>query len=44
MSRHTVKQFADAAKPEKLFTGQWQNGFSVLDDYKPYLNDRGNES
>ncbi|MFJ4206716.1 ISL3 family transposase [Streptomyces sviceus] len=41
--RHTVKRFADAAKPEDLFTGQWQNRTSVLDDYKPYLDDRWNE-
>ncbi|MFA3843879.1 VOC family protein [Streptomyces aureus] len=39
----TVKQFADAARPEELSTGQWQNRPSVLDDYKPYLDDRWNE-
>ncbi|MFL4953237.1 ISL3 family transposase [Streptomyces sp. MMS24-I31] len=39
----TVKQLADAATPEELFTGQWQNGPSVLDDYKPHLDDRWNE-
>ncbi|MES9588394.1 MULTISPECIES: transposase [unclassified Streptomyces] len=43
MSWHTVKRYADAAKPEELFTGQWQNRSSVLDDYKPYLDDRWNE-
>ncbi|MFG3532308.1 hypothetical protein ACGF8B_37105 [Streptomyces sp. NPDC047917] len=43
MSWHTVKRFADATKPEELFTGQWQNRSSVLDDYKPYLDDRWNE-
>ncbi|MFF8919478.1 ISL3 family transposase [Streptomyces sp. NPDC015032] len=43
MSWHTVKRFADAAKPEDLFTGQWQNRSSVLDDYKPYLDNRWNE-
>jgi transposase len=43
MAWHTVKRFADAAKPEDLFTGQWQNRPSVLDDYKPYLDDRWNE-
>ncbi|MGW9431337.1 transposase [Streptomyces decoyicus] len=26
--------------PEELFTGQWQNRPSVLDDHKPYLDDR----
>ncbi|MFG2924260.1 ISL3 family transposase [Streptomyces sp. NPDC048305] len=43
MAWHTVKRFADAANPEDLFTGQWQNRPSVLDDYKPYLDDRWNE-
>ncbi|MFB7168157.1 ISL3 family transposase [Streptomyces sp. NPDC056242] len=43
MAWHTVKRFADATKPEDLFTGQWQNRPSVLDDYKPYLDDRWNE-
>lgn len=43
MAWHTVKRFADAAKPDDLFTGQWQNRTSVLDDYKPYLDDRWNE-
>ncbi|WP_331762072.1 transposase [Streptomyces anulatus] len=44
MTWRTVKQFADVATPEELFTGQWQNRPSVLDDYKPYLDDRWNES
>ncbi len=43
MTYHTVKQLANAATPEELFTGQWQNRPSVLDDYKPYLDDRWNE-
>ncbi|WP_163010569.1 transposase [Streptomyces dangxiongensis] len=43
MTWRTVKQFADAAKPEDLFTGQWQHRPSVPDDYKPYLDDRWNE-
>ncbi|MDT0454078.1 ISL3 family transposase [Streptomyces hesseae] len=43
MTWRTVKQFADAATPEELFTGQWQNRPSVLDDYKPYLDDRWSE-
>jgi transposase len=42
MAWHTVKRSSDAAKPEDLFTGQWQNRPSVLDDYKPYLDDRWN--
>ncbi|MHC0432994.1 ISL3 family transposase [Streptomyces sp. O3] len=43
MTYRTVKQLADAAMPEELFTGQWQNRHSVLDDYKPYLDDRWSE-
>ncbi|TDT29371.1 hypothetical protein EV562_113236 [Streptomyces sp. BK208] len=43
MTYRTVKQLADAVTPEGLFTGQWQNWPSVLDDYKPYLDDRWNE-
>lgn len=43
MAWRPVKQLADAAKPEDLFTGQWLNRLSVLDDYKPYLDDRWTE-
>ncbi|MEU9992896.1 ISL3 family transposase [Streptomyces sp. NPDC048045] len=43
MTYRTVKQFADAAMPEELFSGQWQNRPSVLDDYKSYLDDRWTE-
>ncbi|MDX3131840.1 hypothetical protein PV367_19050 [Streptomyces europaeiscabiei] len=43
MTWRTVKQLADAATPEKLFTGQWQNRPSVLDDYKFHLDERWNE-
>ena len=35
--------FAEASRPEDLFTGQWQNRPSVLDDSKSYLDDRWNE-
>ena len=38
-----LRKSADAAKPEDLFTGQWQNRPSVLDDYKSYLDDCWNE-
>ncbi|MET7552371.1 hypothetical protein ABZS95_42945 [Streptomyces sp. NPDC005479] len=38
------KRLADAAAPEDLFHGQWQNNrTSVLDEYKPYLDDRWND-
>lgn len=43
MTSRTVKQLADAARPEELFTGQWQNRPSVLDEYKSYLDERWNE-
>ncbi|MCX5395309.1 transposase [Streptomyces sp. NBC_00094] len=43
MTSRTVKRYADAARPEDLFTGQWQTRASVLDEYKPYLDDRWNE-
>ncbi|MFC8571399.1 ISL3 family transposase [Streptomyces sp. NPDC057245] len=43
MTYRTVKQLADAATPEELFTGQWQNRPSVRDDYKPHIDDRWNE-
>lgn len=43
MTYRTVKQIADAATPEELFTGQWQNRPSVLDEYKPFLDDRWSE-
>jgi hypothetical protein len=40
----TVKRLADAAKPEDLFCGQWQyKRTSVLDEYKPYLDERWDE-
>ncbi|WP_328959044.1 transposase [Kitasatospora purpeofusca] len=38
MTYRTVKTLADAMTPEELFHGQWQNRPSVLDDYKPYLD------
>ncbi|MFF9010911.1 transposase [Streptomyces goshikiensis] len=34
---------ADATAPEELFTGQWQNRTSVLDENKAYLDERWNE-
>lgn len=43
MTSRTVKKYADAAKPEDLFTGQWQNQTSVLDEDKTYLDDRWSE-
>ncbi|MFF4166362.1 ISL3 family transposase [Streptomyces sp. NPDC001741] len=43
MTSRTVKRYADAAKPEDLFAGQWQTRTSVLDEYKTYLDDRWNE-
>ncbi|MFF9244212.1 hypothetical protein ACF1AY_34855 [Streptomyces sp. NPDC014776] len=43
MAHHAVKKYADAAGPEDLFAGQWQNRTSVLDEYKTYLDDRWND-
>ncbi|MET7370878.1 ISL3 family transposase [Streptomyces sp. NPDC005566] len=43
MTSRTVKRYADAGRPEDLFTGQWQTRTSVLDEYKTYLDDRWNE-
>ncbi len=44
MTHRTVKSLADAAKPEDLFRGQWQHDrTSVLDEYKPYLDERWDE-
>ncbi|MGW2398076.1 hypothetical protein ACWCYY_16170 [Kitasatospora sp. NPDC001664] len=40
MDHRTVKALADATNPDDLFRGQWQNRPSVLDDFKPYLDDR----
>ncbi|WP_214662908.1 hypothetical protein [Streptomyces rhizosphaericus] len=43
MTSRTVKRIADAAKPEDLFQSQWQGRPSVLDEFKPYLDDRWNQ-
>ncbi|MFD8645464.1 hypothetical protein ACFV14_34740 [Streptomyces zaomyceticus] len=40
MTHRTVRSFADAAKPQDLFRGQWQhNRASVLDEVKPWLDE-----
>ncbi|MEU9497044.1 ISL3 family transposase [Streptomyces sp. NPDC048215] len=43
MTYRTVKLLADATTPEDLFHGQWQGRPSVLDAYRPYLDDRWNQ-
>ncbi|MGW9398665.1 ISL3 family transposase [Streptomyces sp. NPDC055642] len=43
MTSRTVKRYADAAKPEDLFTGQWQARTSLLDEYKTHLDNRWND-
>ncbi|MFE2053391.1 transposase [Streptomyces sp. NPDC059459] len=43
MTWWAVKRLTEAAVPEELFTGQWQNRPSVLGDYKLYLDDRWSE-
>ncbi|MFE0921208.1 hypothetical protein ACFW6M_31515 [Streptomyces nigra] len=40
MTYRTVQWLADAARPEGLFQGQWQNRQTKLDDFKPYLHER----
>ncbi|MFF3190982.1 ISL3 family transposase [Streptomyces misionensis] len=40
MTYRTVQRLADAARPEDLFQGQWQNRRTNLDDVKAHLNDR----
>ncbi|MFE7268338.1 transposase [Streptomyces sp. NPDC057592] len=40
MTYRTVQRLADAASPEDLFQGQWQNRPTKLDDFKPYLHER----
>jgi hypothetical protein len=40
MGGKTVARYTRAATPEVLFTGQWQNRPTKLDDYKPYLHQR----
>ncbi|WP_328862940.1 hypothetical protein [Streptomyces sp. NBC_00306] len=40
MTYRTVQRLADAARPEDLFQGQWQNRPTKLDDFKPYLHER----
>ncbi|MEV6012711.1 hypothetical protein AB0M29_38750 [Streptomyces sp. NPDC051976] len=40
MTYRTVQRLADAATPEDLFQGQWQNRRPKLDDFKPYLSER----
>lgn len=43
ITSRTVERYADAGRPEDLFIGQWPARRSVLDEYKPYLDDRWNE-
>ncbi|EFH29110.1 MULTISPECIES: ISL3 family transposase [Streptomyces] len=43
MTYRPVKLLADATTPKDLFHGQRQGRPSVLDEYKPYLDDRWNQ-
>ncbi len=43
MTYRTVNLLADATTPEDLFHGQWQGRPSLLDEYRPYLDDRWNQ-
>ncbi|MFC8718648.1 ISL3 family transposase [Kitasatospora sp. NPDC057198] len=40
MTYRTVQRLANAARPEDLFHGQWQNRRTKLDDFKAHLHDR----
>ncbi|WP_405006852.1 hypothetical protein OHV13_24705 [Kitasatospora purpeofusca] len=40
MTYRTAQRLADAATPEGLFQGQWQNCRTKLDDLKPHVNER----
>ncbi|MGW9046969.1 ISL3 family transposase [Streptomyces lydicus] len=43
MTLNTILRFSRATTPEEMFTGQWQNRATRLDDYKPYLDQRWQE-
>ncbi|MGW2017663.1 ISL3 family transposase [Streptomyces sp. NPDC001927] len=43
MTLNTIMRFSRATTPEEMFTGQWQNRATRLDDYKPYLDQRWQE-
>ena len=43
MTLNTILRFSRATAPEEMFTGQWQNRATRLDDYKPYLDQRWQE-
>ncbi|MFF6980958.1 transposase [Streptomyces sp. NPDC008343] len=43
MTYRTVKLLADVTSPEDLFHDQGQGRPSVLDEYRPYLDDRWNQ-
>ncbi|WP_151476050.1 ISL3 family transposase [Streptomyces albicerus] len=43
MTLNTILRFSRATTPEEMFTGQWQNRATTLDDYKPYLDQRWQE-
>lgn len=38
MGRHSVRKFAQAARPENLFRGQWQDRPSGLDPFRAHLD------
>ncbi|MFF2819599.1 ISL3 family transposase [Kitasatospora cineracea] len=40
MTYGTVQRLANAARPEDLFQGQWQNRRTKLDDFKAHLHER----
>ncbi|MFC9848542.1 ISL3 family transposase [Streptomyces sp. NPDC060223] len=43
MTLNTILCFSRATTPEEMFTGQWQSRATMLDDFKPYLDQRWQE-
>ncbi|SHN37332.1 Transposase [Actinacidiphila paucisporea] len=40
LARNTVRRLANAKDPDELLVGQWTGRTSILDPYKPYLDQR----
>ncbi|MEU4359763.1 transposase [Streptomyces virginiae] len=40
LARNTVRRYAHAAGPDELLVGRWTGRASILDPYKPYIDQR----